>query len=75
MTCADRESAQPLDPGDLALTAGVEASRAGWGAEERVRAPTCTGRCAHFPDLAASAVWWYDAALAHKLLRNRANAC
>ncbi|MEV5846876.1 tetratricopeptide repeat protein [Streptomyces sp. NPDC051985] len=46
-----------------------------WDAEEW---PTAAGLfervLAHFPDEERSAVWWYDAALAHKFLRDWAKA-
>ncbi|MFE9623435.1 tol-pal system YbgF family protein [Streptomyces sp. NPDC006527] len=42
-----------------------------WDAEEWLRAADLFGRVlAHFPDGERSAGWWYDAALAHKFLRN-----
>ncbi|MET7731441.1 tetratricopeptide repeat protein [Streptomyces sp. NPDC005402] len=53
----------------------IEQARAAWDAEEWLRAAELYERVlAHFPDLEASAVWWYDAALAHKFLRNWAKA-
>ncbi|MET7984150.1 MULTISPECIES: tetratricopeptide repeat protein [unclassified Streptomyces] len=42
-----------------------------WDAEEWQRSADLYERVlAHFPDEGPSAVWWYDAALAHKFLRN-----
>ncbi|MEV5434514.1 tetratricopeptide repeat protein [Streptomyces sp. NPDC052682] len=42
-----------------------------WEAEEWLRAAGLLEQVlAHFPDAEPSAVWWYDAALAHKFLRN-----
>ncbi|MEU6347908.1 tetratricopeptide repeat protein [Streptomyces sp. NPDC047072] len=53
----------------------IERAREAWDAEEWLRAAESYERVlAHFPDLEASAVWWYDAALAHKFLRNWAKA-
>jgi tetratricopeptide (TPR) repeat protein len=53
----------------------IEQARAAWDAEEWLRAAELYERVlAHFPDLKVSAVWWYDAALAHKFLRNWAKA-
>ncbi|WP_328746886.1 tetratricopeptide repeat protein [Streptomyces sp. NBC_00285] len=53
----------------------IEQARAAWDAEDWLRAAESYERVlAHFPDLNASAVWWYDAALAHKFLRNWAKA-
>ncbi|MFE1290756.1 tetratricopeptide repeat protein [Streptomyces sp. NPDC058751] len=47
-----------------------EAGKA-WDAEEWQRSADLYERVlAHFPDEEPSAVWWYDAALAHKFLRN-----
>jgi hypothetical protein len=46
-----------------------------WDAEEWLRAADLFERVlAQFPDADQSAVWWYDAALAHKFLRNWAKA-
>ncbi|WP_392967986.1 tetratricopeptide repeat protein [Streptomyces sp. LN245] len=42
-----------------------------WDAEEWQRSADLYEQVlAHFPDEGPSAVWWYDAALAHKFLRN-----
>ncbi|MGW4907754.1 tetratricopeptide repeat protein [Streptomyces sp. NPDC004270] len=47
-----------------------------WEAEEWLTAAGLFERVlARFPDEERSAVWWYDAALAHKFLRNWAKAC
>ncbi|MFF3610798.1 tetratricopeptide repeat protein [Streptomyces sp. NPDC002580] len=44
---------------------------AAWEAEEWQRSADLYERVlAHFPDEGPSAVWWYDAALGHKFLRN-----
>ncbi|MFJ3795607.1 tetratricopeptide repeat protein [Streptomyces sp. NPDC090088] len=46
-----------------------------WEAEEWLTAAGLFERVlAHFPDEERSAVWWYDAALAHKFLRDWAKA-
>ncbi|AKJ13495.1 tetratricopeptide repeat protein [Streptomyces incarnatus] len=46
-----------------------------WDAEDWLSAAGLLERVlAGFPDLPESAVWWYDAALAHKFLRNWAKA-
>lgn len=53
----------------------IKRARAAWDAEEWLSAAELYEQVlAHFPDLEASAVWWYDAALAHKFLRNWAKA-
>jgi tetratricopeptide (TPR) repeat protein len=53
----------------------IEQARASWQAEEWLRSAELYERVlAHFSDLEVSAVWWYDAALAHKFLRNWAKA-
>jgi hypothetical protein len=53
----------------------IKLARAAWDAEEWLRAAELYERVlSHFPDLKASADWWYDAALAHKFLRNWAKA-
>ncbi|MFI8187754.1 tetratricopeptide repeat protein [Streptomyces sp. NPDC085946] len=53
----------------------VEQAYTAWDAEEWLRAADLFERVlAHFPDEGPSAVWWYDAALAHKFLRNWAKA-
>ncbi|MGW2827647.1 tetratricopeptide repeat protein [Streptomyces sp. NPDC001286] len=50
-------------------------AREAWEAEEWLRAADLYERVLdHFPDEGPSAVWWYDAALAHKFLRNWAKA-
>ncbi|MEV5382547.1 tetratricopeptide repeat protein [Streptomyces sp. NPDC052721] len=42
-----------------------------WDAEDWLTAAGLFERVlAHYPDTSKSAVWWYDAALAHKFLRN-----
>jgi hypothetical protein len=49
----------------------IEHARAAWDAEEWQRAADLYEQVlAHYPDLEASAVWWYDAALGHKFLGN-----
>lgn len=49
----------------------IEQARSAWQAEEWERAAALYEQVlAHFPDVRPSAVWWYDAALAHKFLRN-----
>ncbi|MEI5524361.1 tetratricopeptide repeat protein [Streptomyces brasiliscabiei] len=49
----------------------IEQAYAAWDAEEWQRAAGLYERVlAHFPDEKASAEWWYDAALAHKFLRD-----
>ncbi|MFF3416259.1 tetratricopeptide repeat protein [Streptomyces sp. NPDC002698] len=49
----------------------IEEAGAAWDAEEWQRSADLYERVlAHFPDEEPSAVWWYDAALAHKFLRN-----
>ncbi|OXY94389.1 tetratricopeptide repeat protein [Streptomyces diastatochromogenes] len=46
-----------------------------WDAEEWLTAAGLLEQVlAHFPDAPKSPVWWYDAALAHKFLRNWAKA-
>jgi tetratricopeptide (TPR) repeat protein len=53
----------------------IERARQEWQAEEWLRAADLYERVlAHYPDERPSAVWWYDAALAHKFLRNWARA-
>ncbi|MEU6771513.1 tetratricopeptide repeat protein [Streptomyces sp. NPDC046759] len=53
----------------------IERAREAWQAQEWLRAADLYERVlAHYPDEAPSAVWWYDAALAHKFLRNWAKA-
>jgi tetratricopeptide (TPR) repeat protein len=48
-----------------------EQARAAWAAEEwHVAADRYEELLGHLPDVPPSAVWWYDAALAHKFLRN-----
>ncbi|MEU2059036.1 tetratricopeptide repeat protein [Streptomyces sp. NPDC013455] len=53
----------------------IEQAYQAWDAEDW---PTAAGLLervlAHFPDEERSAVWWYDAALGHKFLRNWAKA-
>ncbi|MEU6139027.1 tetratricopeptide repeat protein [Streptomyces sp. NPDC047081] len=50
-------------------------ARAAWQEKEWLRAADLYEQLlAHFPDEKASADWWYDAALAHKFLRNWAKA-
>ncbi|CAL9443612.1 hypothetical protein SUDANB176_02297 [Streptomyces sp. enrichment culture] len=49
----------------------IQQAYAAWDAEDWLRAAGLFERVlAHFPDAGPSAVWWYDAALAHKFLRN-----
>lgn len=49
----------------------LKQARAAWEAEEWLRSADLYERVLeHFPDERPSAVWWYDAALAHKFLRN-----
>ncbi|MEU6271539.1 tetratricopeptide repeat protein [Streptomyces populi] len=49
----------------------VEEAAEAWDAEEWQRSADLYERVlARFPDEEPSAVWWYDAALAHKFLRN-----
>lgn len=53
----------------------IKQAREAWDAEDWLRAADLHEQVlAHFPDEKPSAVWWYDAALAHKLLRNWAKA-
>ncbi|WP_416962427.1 tetratricopeptide repeat protein [Streptomyces sp. Agncl-13] len=53
----------------------LEQARTAWEAEEWLRSADLYERLlAHFPDEKASEAWWYDAALAHKFLRNWAKA-
>ncbi|MCT7351298.1 tetratricopeptide repeat protein [Streptomyces sp. 15-116A] len=53
----------------------IKQARAAWDAEDWLRAAEQFERVlAHYPDAKPSAVWWYDAALAHKFLRNWAKA-
>jgi hypothetical protein len=53
----------------------IKQAREAWKAEEWLRSAELYERVlAHFPDAGPSAVWWYDAALAHKFLRNWAKA-
>jgi hypothetical protein len=53
----------------------IRRAREEWDAEEWLRAADLYERVlAHYPDETPSAVWWYDAALAHKFLRNWAKA-
>ncbi|NNN36521.1 tetratricopeptide repeat protein [Streptomyces sp. S3(2020)] len=49
----------------------IEQAYQAWDAEEWLRAAELFEQVlAHFPDERPSAEWWYDAALAHKFLRN-----
>ncbi|MEU4166324.1 tetratricopeptide repeat protein [Streptomyces sp. NPDC026665] len=49
----------------------IEEAAAAWDAEEWQRSADLYERVLdRFPDEGPSAVWWYDAALAHKFLRN-----
>jgi len=49
----------------------IKQAYAAWEAEEWQRAADLYEQVlAHFPDEERSAVWWYDAALAHKFLRS-----
>ena len=53
----------------------IKQAREAWEAEEWLRAAGLYEQVlAHFPDEKPSADWWYDAALAHKFLRNWAKA-
>lgn len=53
----------------------LKQARTAWEAEEWLRSADLYERLlAHFPDEKASEAWWYDAALAHKFLRNWAKA-
>lgn len=53
----------------------LERARQAWEAEERLRSAELYEQVlAHYPDEEPSAVWWYDAALAYKFLRNWAKA-
>ncbi|GAA2520914.1 tetratricopeptide repeat protein [Streptomyces longisporus] len=53
----------------------IKQAREAWQAEEWLRAAGLYEQVlAHFPDEKPSADWWYDAALAHKFLRNWAKA-
>ncbi|MGW2569474.1 tetratricopeptide repeat protein [Streptomyces sp. NPDC001537] len=53
----------------------IKQAREAWKAEEWLRAAGLYEQVlAHFPDEKPSADWWYDAALAHKFLRNWAKA-
>ncbi|MQY32862.1 hypothetical protein SRB17_08210 [Streptomyces sp. RB17] len=53
----------------------IKRARREWQAEEWLRAADLYEPVlAHYPDEEPSAVWWYDAALAHKFLRNWAKA-
>src|SRR5262245_26977781 len=46
-------------------------ARAAWEAEDWARSAAAYERLLEaFPDTPASAAWWFDAALAHKFLRN-----
>ncbi|MFC9794451.1 tetratricopeptide repeat protein [Streptomyces sp. NPDC127584] len=54
----------------------LERAREMWEAEEWLRAAELYEQVlAHYPDEKASAVWWYDAALAYKFLRDWDKAC
>lgn len=49
----------------------LKEARAAWDAEDWLRSAELHEQLlAHFPDEKVSGVWWYDAALAHKFLRN-----
>ena len=49
----------------------LKQARTAWEAEDWLRSAELYEQVlAHFPDEKPSAVWWYDAALAHKFLRN-----
>ncbi|MGI5375033.1 tetratricopeptide repeat protein [Streptomyces sp. CA-251387] len=49
----------------------LKQARTAWEAEDWLRSAELHEQVlAHFPDEEPSAVWWYDAALAHKFLRN-----
>jgi hypothetical protein len=53
----------------------LKQARTAWEAEEWLRSADLYEQVlAHFPDEKPSANWWYDAALAHKFLRNWAKA-
>ncbi|GHF00083.1 hypothetical protein GCM10014715_65370 [Streptomyces spiralis] len=53
----------------------LERAREMWEAEEWLRSAELYEQVlAHYPDEGPSAVWWYDAALAYKFLRNWAKA-
>jgi hypothetical protein len=53
----------------------IKQAREAWKAEEWLRAAGLYEQVlANFPDAQPSADWWYDAALAHKFLRNWAKA-
>ncbi|MER6424136.1 tetratricopeptide repeat protein [Streptomyces sp. NPDC001137] len=53
----------------------IKQAREAWEAEEWLRSAGLYEQVlAHFPDEEPSPVWWYDAALAHKFLRNWAKA-
>ncbi|SDL09172.1 tetratricopeptide repeat protein [Streptomyces indicus] len=53
----------------------VAQAQGAWDREEWLRAAELYERVlAHYPDEEPSAAWWYDAALAHKFLRNWAKA-
>lgn len=53
----------------------VKEAREAWEAQEWLRSAELYEQVlAHYPDEKPSAVWWYDAALAHKFLRNWAKA-
>ncbi|MFC0842620.1 tetratricopeptide repeat protein [Streptomyces noboritoensis] len=53
----------------------LEQARQAWEAEEWLRSAELYEQVlAHYPDEEPSAVWWYDAALAYKFLRNWAKA-
>ncbi|WP_329555130.1 tetratricopeptide repeat protein [Streptomyces sp. NBC_00696] len=53
----------------------LEEARTAWDAEDWLRSAELHEQLlAHFPDEKASGVWWYDAALAHKFLRNWSKA-
>jgi tetratricopeptide (TPR) repeat protein len=53
----------------------IERAYEAWDAEDWPAAAGLLEQVlAHFPDAPRSEVWWYDAALAHKLLRNWAKA-
>ncbi|WP_440558143.1 tetratricopeptide repeat protein [Streptomyces sp. SCPE 10] len=54
----------------------LERAREMWEAQEWLRSAELYEQVlAHYPDEGPSAAWWYDAALAHKFLRNWAKAC
>ncbi|MEU5436067.1 tetratricopeptide repeat protein [Streptomyces sp. NPDC020719] len=53
----------------------LEQARQAWEAQEWLRSAELYEQVlAHYPDEEPSAVWWYDAALAYKFLRNWAKA-